>query len=238
VITTGPDLAAVVDDLRDRGINYDESLAPPHVTDGWHQDRWTVELGYEEPGEPAPDGLVAAADAMVNGYEFTDPGLLRAVYRWPAEVVGRDMLLQGRFAMFRFLMGVRITAELDELRETPGGTERVVGWSYQTLDGHLEQGRLTYEIAKDLATGRVEFRIDAFSRQSHIRNPLFRVGFALFGRNTQLRFYRAALARLRARLAHAPGPPEPGPDGLVRVPTGAPPDRVTWAEIHVVHPGR
>ncbi|MFB9382103.1 DUF1990 family protein [Pseudonocardia petroleophila] len=233
-----PDLAAIVDDLGGRSVNYDEALAPPHVTDGWHQDRWTVELGHEAPGEPEPDGLVAAADALVNGYEFTDPSLLRAVYRYPADVVGRDMLLQGRFAMFRFHMGVRITAELDELREGPDGPERVVGWAYQTLDGHLEQGRLTYEIAKDLTTGRVEFRIDAYSRQSQIRNPLFRVGFGFFGRHTQLRFYRAALERLKDRLPHPPGEPGPDADGLVRVPTGAPPDRAGWAEIHVVHPGR
>jgi len=232
-----PDLAAVVDDLRTRSVNYDEALAPPHVTAGWHQDRWAVELGHESPGEPAPDGIVAAATTLVNGYEFTDPALLRAVYRYPADVVGRDMLLQGRFALFRFHMGVRITAELDELRAGPDGPERVVGWAYQTLEGHLEQGRLTYEIAKDLTTGRVEFRIDAYSRRSGIRNPLFRAGFAMFGRHSQLRFYRAALQRLTDRLPNPPAPPGPDADGLVRVPTGAPADRAAWSEIHVVHPG-
>lgn len=233
----GPDLPAIVEDLGRRRINYDEGQAPPHVTHGWHQDRWTVELGYEQPGEPEPEGLVHDAGELVNDYEFTDPAVLRAVYRYPADVVGRDMLLQGRFANFRFLMGVRITSELDELRDGPNGPERVVGWAYQTLDGHLEQGKLVYEVAKELETGRVEFRIEAYSRQSEIRNPLYRIGFAVFGRRTQLRFYRAALGRLRDRLPNPPGEAEPGPDGLVRVPTGAPPDRVTWAEIHVVHPG-
>lgn len=232
------DTARIVDELATRGVNYDERDAPPYVTDGWHQDRWCVELGREAPGEPVPGGLVATADALVNGYEFTDPAILRAVFRHSGDLVGRDMLLEGRFLVMRFLIGVRITAELDELRAGPDGPERVVGWSYQTLDGHLEQGRLTYEIAKNLGTGVVEFRIDAHSRQARIRNPLFRLGFGIFGRWTQLRFYRRALDRLQARMPHPPGPAQPDADGLVRVPTGTSPGRLEWASIRILHPGR
>lgn len=218
-------------------MNYDDSAAPPHVTDGWNQDRWAVVLGREQPGEPEPDGLALRADTLVNDYEFTDPSILRATFRYPADLVGRDMLLEGRYLRIRFLLGVRITDALDELREGPDGPERVIGWSYQTLQGHLEQGRLTYEIAKNLTTGEVEFRIDAYSRQAPIRNPLYRLGFGLFGRHTQLRFYRAALRRLRTRIAAPPERPRPGEDGLVRVPTGTRPGRFEWLTLRVLHPG-
>lgn len=237
MIDTRLDVAAVVDELRTRGINYDERLAPPHVTDGWHQDRLVVGLGREAPGEPVEDGIVTRANDLVNDYEFTDPSILRAVYRAPGDLVGRDILLEGRFLLLRFLLGVRITAEIDERREGPDGPERVVGWTYQTLDGHLEQGMLTYEIAKDLTTGEVEFRIDAYSRQGPIRNPLYRLGFRLFGRWTQVRFYRAALTRLGERIRHPPEHPEPDEDGLVHVPTGTRPGRSEWLTIRILHPG-
>lgn len=230
-------MAAIVDELGNRGVNYDESAAPPQVTDGWHQDRCAVVLGREEPGEPEPGGLVARADMLVNDYEFTDPDVLRATFRQPSGLVGRDMLLEGRYLRLRFLLGVRITAELDEVREGVDGPERVVGWTYQTLEGHLEQGRLTYEVAKNLTTGTVEFRIDAYSRQAPIRNPVYRLGFRLFGRHTQLRFYRAALRRLPTRISAPPESPHPGEDGLVHVPTGTRPGRFEWLTLRVLHPG-
>lgn len=233
----GRDVSDVVDELATRKVNYDDRLAPPHVTEGWHQDRWTLPLGREAPGEPEPGGLVRIADDLVNDYEFTDPSILRATFRHPVDLVGRDMLLEGRFLRFRFLLGVRITGELDELRDGPDGPERVVGWAYQTLEGHLEEGRLTYEIAKNLTTGAVEFRIDAYSRQAQIRNPLFRLGFRLFGRRTQVRFYRAALSRLRGRIADPPQRPRPESDGLVHVPTGTRPGRFEWLTVRVLHPG-
>lgn len=233
------DLAAAVDELHNRPVNYDEMHAPPHVTTGWHQDRWTVTLGHEAPGEPIPGGLAATAEALVDSYEFTDPHILRATFRHPGDLLDRDMLLEGRFLALRFPIGVRITAKHDELRERPDGPERVIGWSYQTLRGHLEQGRLTYEVAKHLGSGRVEFRIDAHSRRAPIRNPLLALGFQLFGRRMQLRFYRHALERLTRMLDTPPGPVHVGPDGLVRAPSDAGcASRFDPFMIRFAHPGR
>lgn len=233
------DLAAAVDELRHRRINYDEAQAPPFVVDGWHQDRRVLVLGREAPGEPEPGGLVERAGVLVDSYECSDPEILRAAFRHPGELVGRDMLLEGRFLVLRFLIGVRITASHDEVRDGPNGPERVIGWTYQTLHGHLEQGRLTYEVAKDLATGDVEFRIIAYSRRAPIPNPVLRLGFRLFGRRTQLQFYRHALLRLH-RLMHAPapGPPAPGPDGIVRAPSGVEAGGFERWTMRFVHPGR
>jgi uncharacterized protein (UPF0548 family) len=231
-------LADAVAELRNRPVNYDEAQAPPFVVDGWHQDRRVMELGREAPGEPEPGGLVETAGALVNSYEFSDPRILRAAFHQAGDLVGRDMLLEGRFLVLRFLIGVRITAKHDELRDGPHGPERVVGWSYQTLRGHLEQGRLTYEVAKELETGRVEFRIIAHSRRAPIANPVLRLGFRLFGRRTQLQFYRHALARLVRLLLDPPAPPAPGPDGLVRAPGGVEPGRFENFTLRFQHPGR
>jgi hypothetical protein len=232
-----PPLADTVAALRDLPVNYDEAAAPPAVTIGWHVDHRVLELGREAPGEPEPDGLLETAGALVNAYEFSDPTILRAAFRYPGDLVGRDMLLEGRFLVLRFLLGVRITAQHDEVRDGARGPERVIGWSYQTLRGHLEQGRLTYELAKELETGRVEFRIISHSRGAPIRNPVLRLGFRLFGRYTQLRFYRHALARLRVLLQAPPAPPQPGPDGLVRAPSGVEPGRFETFTLRFAHPG-
>jgi uncharacterized protein (UPF0548 family) len=235
-VTRAP-LADAVAALHDLPVNYDEAAAPPAVTTGWHIDHRVLELGREAPGEPEPGGLLETARALVNNYEFSDPSILRAAFRYSGDLVGRDMLLEGRFLVLRFLLGVRITAEHDELRDGPHGPERVIGWSYQTLRGHLEQGRLAYELAKELETGRVEFRIVAYSRRAPIRNPVVRLGFRLFGRRTQLKFYRHALARLSRLLQAPPAPPRPGPDGLVRAPSGVEAGRFEAFTLRFAHPG-
>lgn len=196
-----------------------------------------MELGYEAPGPPEPDGLVETASRLVNSYQFSDPRILRAAFH-PDALSGRDMLLEGRFLFLRFVLGVRVTTLHDDQRHGPNGPEQVVGWSYQTLQGHLEQGRLTYDIAKEVDSGRVEFRILAYSRQAPIPNPVLRLGFRLFGRGIQKRFYYHALRRLTEQLHDPPAPPRPGPDGIVRAPSGAGPGRFEGLVLRFSHPGR
>lgn len=238
MVTRGAgDLRHQLDRLATKKLNYDEKQAPPHVTEGWHQDRVVIELGYEAPGEPEPGGLMHTAVELVNTYQFSDPSIIRAAFRYPSDLIGRDILLEGRFLLLRFLLGVRITAAHDETGDGPNGPERRIGWSYKTLEGHLEQGCLTYELAKELETGRVEFRIIAFSRWSHIPNPIIRFGFDAFGRRTQLRFYHHAMNRLLELLKNPPGPPEPDADGIVRAPSEAPPERFTRALVRIADPG-
>ena len=224
-------------DLASRNVNYDEHDAPPHVTKGWHRDRVTVELGYEAPGEPEKGGVAETAGDLVNSYEFSDPRILRAAYKHPGDLVGRNMLLEGRFLFLRFLLGVRIVAAHDELVDGPNGPERLIGWSYATLDGHLEQGKLRYEIAKEIDTGRVEFRIIAYSRWSPIANKLVWAGFNLFGRRTQLTWYHHAMTRLQRLLNDPPETPKPDADGIVRAPSGAGPGRFEGFVVRFAHPG-
>lgn len=231
-------------DLRLRDINYDPSAAPQDGrADGhWHVDSGDTVLGCEPVGRPLPDDVFAHACALVRSYEFSDPRIVRAVYRADAELLGRDMLLEGRFFGLRFYLGVRVTAVLDETRGSGQDAEQVWGWSYQTLQGHLEQGRLTYEVIKNLATGEVTFRVAGYSRAAPIPNPVIRLGFRLFGRRVQQRFYLTIQRRMRLMLDRAAaGLPLPTPQregrGLLVAPSDA---ELPWYErvarrIH--HPG-
>lgn len=111
------------------------------------------------------------------------------------------MLLVGRFAGLRFPMGVRVGGVVDGVDPEQGGRSHRFAWHYRTLEGHLERGQMDYEVVKDTDTGRVEFRMAAYSQRGRIDNPVVRAGFALFGRPTQLRFYARALERMRRFVA-------------------------------------
>ena len=238
-------VAAALAELRSRAVNYDPARAP---LDGrpeghWHVDSVSTVIGREAPGPPVPGGAWRTACALVRGYEFTDPRVVRAVYRRDDGLLGRDMLLEGRFFGLRFYLGVRVTGVTDETRGAGDQAERCWGWSYQTLTGHLEQGRLGYEVTKNLASGEVCFRVSGYSRRAPIPSPVIRAGFVLFGRPVQLRFYRSVQRRLRA-LVQAAGRGEPLPepavrsDGLAIAPSGATPHPLERLARASHHPGR
>ena len=136
------DVAAALDGLRRLSVNYDEADAPVAQHRGnWHVDNPRTHIAREPAGPPVPAGAWEIACELVRAYEFADPNIMRAVYRPAEELLGRDMLLEGRFLAFRFYLGVRVTEVVDEIRDG----KRVWGWGYQTLEGHLEQGKLIYE---------------------------------------------------------------------------------------------
>ncbi|WP_226370269.1 DUF1990 family protein [Pseudonocardia oceani] len=234
----GLDTARELDLLADLPLNFDPAQAPPHHRRGWHEDQRCTPVGVEAPGAFQPGGAAETAVRLIEAYDFSDPSLLRAAFRPDVPLLGRDMLLQGSFLFLRFLLGVRVNEVLDETREGPRGPERAVGWSYRTLRGHLEQGELRYEVVKELDTGRVAFRIRAHSRRAPIPNPWLRLGWRLFGRRRQLRFYRRAIERLPALVREPPPPLPPGPDGLVRAPAGAGPADTRGVVVHVRRGGR
>jgi uncharacterized protein (UPF0548 family) len=233
---------AALDRLRQLSVNYDPERAPQdgQAEGHWHVDSRATVIGREAAGAPERGGPWEIACRLVSEYEFADARILRAVYRGGDDLLGRDMLLEGRFFGLRFYLGVRVTEMIDETRDTAGGRARVWGWSYQTLQGHLEQGRLSYQVIKDLDTGRVAFRVSGYSRQAPIANPVIRWGFCLFGRWTQERFYRNIQQRMyRLTQAAQHGRPLPAPtvrsDGLVLAPSGVrshPAERLTRGWLH------
>ena len=238
------DEASALDSLRGRQVNYDPARAPE---DGrpeghWHVDSGATLIGQEPPGDPVDGGPWEMARELVTQYEFADDRILRAVYRQDQDLHGRDMLLEGRFLFLRFYFGVRVTGVFDETRDTDRGPERVWGWCYQTLQGHLEQGRISFEVAKNLVNGQVGFRVTGYSRAAQIPDPLVRFGFSLFGRRTQTRYYAAVQSRLYRLVQQAQrGDPLPKPavqpDGLVLAPATARPHRLDRLTVRWVFPG-
>jgi hypothetical protein len=241
------DEEAALDRLAKLRINYDPAKAPEDgavaVEGHWHVDSGTTVLGHERPGRPEDGGVWATACRLVGEYEFADARILRGAYRPGGDLLGRNMLLEGRFFGLRFYVGVRVTGVIDEERDTGEGRQRVWGWSYQTLEGHLEQGRLNYQVIKNLGTGLVTFRVTGYSRPAPIENPVIRLGFRLFGRWTQQRFYRniqarmADLVRTAQRDQPLPGP-EARPDGIVLAPSSARPHPLEHLARGWINPGR
>lgn len=192
-----------LDAIPQMALNYDpEAARDEHrEANGWHVDRHIVDLPAEPPGPPlapeAPGASWAVACELVRDYAFPDPGLITGIFEPDGDLEGRPMLLRARFLAFRFWLPVRVAEVVDETRETHDGPARIWGYSYTTLEGHFEKGQIWFEVWKWLDSGRVAFRIFAVSKPETIRNPFYRVGFALFGRRLQLRFAHTALERMQ-----------------------------------------
>ena len=185
--------------LRDAEFNFELSDGEVLSSeDGWRVDDHRQPLPPEPPGPPLAGGSWERARALMLEYAFADPKVVRAVYAPDSPLEGRDMLLEVRFWFLRFHWGVRVGGEVDETAERDGRPVRRWGWSYRTLAGHLEKGKMDYEVWKWLDTGEVEFRVHVVSRAAHIPNPLIRWGFRLFGRREQVRFAERACERMAA----------------------------------------
>jgi uncharacterized protein (UPF0548 family) len=206
---------AALEALAGKAYNFDPDQAD-HLTaaNGWHVDDYAQRLPPEPPGPPVPGGSFEVAQRLLRDYELADPAIVRAVYAEDGPLERRDMLLEGRFWGLRFHLGVRVGGLVDEELVSGGRPVRRWGWSYRTLQGHLEMGQVDYEVRKWLDSGQVEFRIHAVSRPAHIPNPVVRLGFRVFGRRVQRRFARHACLRMARLTAARTGRP---------VPTGDPP---------------
>ena len=228
------DAARAWTDLADARINYsvDEVRRP-----SWNIDTHRYALPAERPGPPEREGSWEHACALVRHYEFSPPELVRALYDPAAPLLGRDMLLEARFHGMHFYCGVRVTEVVDETRENG---DRVWGWAYETLAGHLERGKVTYEVVKHQGTGEVEFVASSHSQIAPTLDPITLLGWRMFGRRTQLRFYRRCGERLRgfveaALRGYVPqfGPPI-AVDHLVFAPSDAKIHRLDALAIHRV----
>jgi uncharacterized protein (UPF0548 family) len=197
-----PRALAALHALHDRPVNFDlEQRASFSTENGWRVDDYCQSLPAESPGAPVPGGTWERARELMLRYEFADPKIVRALYTPDSPLEWRDMLLEARFFGLRFRFGVRVGGVLDTTCASDGREVRVWGWSYRTLQGHLEMGQMDYEVWKWLDSGAVEFRIHVVSRAARIPNPIVRLGFRLFGRREQVRFARRACERMECLLA-------------------------------------
>ncbi|MFF0463103.1 DUF1990 family protein [Streptomyces mexicanus] len=231
------DAVRVWRDLAGAHVNYsaDEVRRP-----AWNIDLHRTALPGERPGPPEPQGPWEQACRLVRDYEFSPPEIVRALYDPAAPLLGRDMLLEARFHGVRFHCGVRVTEVVDETRD---GGDRVWGWAYETLEGHLERGKVTYEVVKRRETGDVLFVVSCRSQGAPTLDRITSLGWRLFGRRTQLRFYRRCGQRLRRFVEGAVRGehPLPGPRStvgrLVYAPSDARTHRWDAPAIHRVAPG-
>jgi len=203
-----PRALEALDALHDKRLNFDLHSGEAMTREaGWNVDDYGQPLPPERPGPPEPGGTWERARELMLGYEFADPRIVRAVYAPDSQLEGRDMLLEARFLGLRFRFGVRVEGVVDETSEKDGRAIRVWGWSYRTLQGHLEMGQMDYELWKWLDSGEVEFRIHVVSRPARIPNPIVRLGFRIFGRRQQVRFAKHACERMACLLAGRPVQP-------------------------------
>lgn len=181
-------------DLTGRPLNFDpRELA---AGSGWNVDDHRRQLPPEPPGDPIENGSFEVAQELMCDYAFADPKIVRAVYDPAHGLADRNMLLQARLGPLRFFLGCRVGAIVDETRQVGGRAVRIWGWSYRTLEGHVERGQMDYAVWKWLDDGAVEFRIHVVSRRANVRNPIVRLGFRLVGRREQTRFARRACERM------------------------------------------
>ena len=226
-------MARRVQRLSSLAVNFDPSgLDQRGPQEGWRRDDLVEPLPHEGSGEPIEHASWQVARRLMDSYQLADPRVVRAFYRAGAPLAGRDMLLRIRFGVLRLHVGVRVGEVYDEVRQVNGRRARVFGWFYRTLEGHFEEGQMNYELWKWMESGEVFFRLHAVSRPARSGPLLTRIGFALFGRTHQLRFYRDICRRARllteAQLAteaiavlHEPGGAE-GRTGSLPTATSSP----------------
>lgn len=200
--------------LRDAELNFEPRPLEYYTPErGWHADALSQRLPGEPPGDPVPGGAWEVARRLVEDYRIADPAIVRAVWDPTVPLLGRDMLLELRlYRVLRVHAGVRVTRVWDEERVLAGRAARVFGFEYATLPGHVELGRMDYEVYKWRDDGTVEFRLHAHSRASQDGAPWVRLGFRLFGRREQVRFYVRCcdrIARLTALELGLSGDPPP-----------------------------
>lgn len=214
-----PDLAALwsehgrrLERFAKAKLTFDPSRSSEFTAEnGWRIDDYETELPREAKGAPTPGGPFEAAVDAVRAYRFPPPELITGIYAPDGPLEGRRMLLRARFLAFTFWFAVEIGGVVDEIRPLPeeSGDEHVFGYHYGTLEGHFERGQIAFSVHKHTATGRVFFRIRAYSQPERIDNPFYRLGFRLFGRSLQRRFAHESLTRMRLLVQAAALPRAP-----------------------------
>jgi uncharacterized protein (UPF0548 family) len=218
--------------LRDAPLNFEPRPLDAYTPQrGWHADALSQRLPGESPGDPAPGGPWQVARRLIEDYRMADPAIVRATWDPNAPLAGREILLELRlYRILRVHVGVRVLRAWDEVRVQAGRRARVFGFEYATLRGHVEMGVMDYELYKWRDDGAVEFRMHAHSRPSEHGAPWIRLGFRLFGRREQVRFYRRCCERMARLTAQELGLPVESPPATVRFDEADAPDTAELSE--------
>jgi uncharacterized protein (UPF0548 family) len=186
-------------ELERKPLNFDlASLQDASPESGWNITNICQPLPSEPPGLPLDDGSWQVARRLMSGYEFADPSIVRAYYDPAVPLERRDMLLKLQAARIAHLfVGVRVGEVYERTHEVEGGSARIWGWNYRTLEGHVEMGQMDWQVWKWLDDGRVEFHVHAVSRPARIPNPIVRIGFHLLRGRERRAFLDSTKRRMR-----------------------------------------
>jgi uncharacterized protein (UPF0548 family) len=189
-----------LDELPAKQVNYDPArIDLSHPPARWRTEALHQPLPGEAPGPPQARGSWEIAQRLIRGYEFADPSVVRAHYDESQPLEGRNMLLELRaLGLARLYAGVRVVEVYDGDRELPSGAARVFGWTYRTLEGHVEMGQMSWEVWKWRDSGAVEFQVHAVSRPAPVSNPFIRVGFLLLRGHERRVFLESTCRRMLA----------------------------------------
>lgn len=173
---------------------------------GWAHKRVETWIGSEPPGPPLPDGHFARAREALVSYRFPDPRITHGHFDPRTPLLGRDLLVDVHALMLRYLVGLRIVAVLDDAvagtGDRDGAEDRArhtrFGIRMDTLAGHLLHGSEWGIVTKDHQRGAIWLHIEARWKQARLPAWWMVPGFWLFGRQTQARWRRQVIRRLRA----------------------------------------
>jgi uncharacterized protein (UPF0548 family) len=152
------------------------------------------EVGHEPPGPPVADGAFARVARALLAYQIFPRDTVRGVLRRTPVEVGDTVGISYQLgAGLRLFFAARV---IDRFAGPQAPGTYCTGFSYRTLAGHPELGEETFQVEKDLASGKVRVALRSWSRAgtwlTWIGTPLMRLA--------QRRASEAALAAL-ARVA-------------------------------------
>ncbi|NMO18367.1 DUF1990 family protein [Pyxidicoccus fallax] len=162
---------------------------------GWSQVHSVGVLGHEPPGPPRPDGIFERSRKVLETFDFSDPRIVRWHFSAEEPLKGRTVLLELKSLdqKLRYLCAVRVGGT----RLEHGEKCSVYGFSFETLQGHIECGREWFLLKKDHESGEVKFHIEAAWRPGEFPNWWSRLGFTMVGRRYQRAWHRLTHVRLR-----------------------------------------
>lgn len=163
-------------------------LDGPRASDNF--DRHALQVAVETPGPPLEDGPFRRVGRAISEYRIFPPRLVqRVVKRTPLQVGDIVGLCYPLFLGIRMFIASRVIDVFD------GPNER--GWrsgfTYRTLEGHVELGEETFCVEKQARTGAVIVSLTAWSRPGHW---LVRLGYP-YARWCQLQAGKAAVRYLK-----------------------------------------
>ncbi len=168
-------------------------LDGPRASD--NHDRHALVVANEPPGEPLPDGPFRRVASAISEYRIFPPHLVDRVLKRTPMQVGDTVGLS-----YRLAPGIRLffASRVIDVFETTQANAYRSGFTYRTLQGHIEFGEETFAVEKDMTTGAVTASLTAWSRPGHW---LTRLGYP-YARWCQLHAGRSAVEHLK-QVAHS-----------------------------------